>query len=185
MKKETVVVVSVLILVLLIGASVPVMADAARKVTGMVHFDAFGKRIWMRFNVHETDPDTHRAEGRVAWKMYDEELGWRYLVTRVSCVTYGEDLGQDPQTAVISGQIVQKQGWGPGVVGEWFRFWVRDGGLPSSSVDQWASQTHGVFPDEFWPEDDPPGCAYFVPGESPNTPPQPFDVVGGNLTIHH
>jgi hypothetical protein len=98
-------------------------------------------------------------------------------------VTFGADIGEDPRTAVFSGQILSKEGYGPGEVGQWFRFWVRDGGVPSSTLDQWASQTHGVFPDEFWPEDEEPGCDYFWPGVSENSHP-PIDVEKGNLTIH-
>jgi hypothetical protein len=184
-------VVLVLMAVLLMfGGSTSVLAKSARKVTGGVNFEAFGSRIWMNYNIHETDPATGTAEGRVAWKMYNEgqteNNGWRYLVARVDCVTFGEDVvNGDPQAAVFRGQIISKEGWGPGAPGMWLRWWVRDGGTPSVNVDQWASQLRGAFPDEFWPENERPGCDYFWPGVSPNTPPQPFDLEKGNLTIHH
>jgi hypothetical protein len=128
---------------------------------------------------------TNLADGRCAWNIYDEEMGWRRLVARVKCVTFGEDVdGADPQTAVISGQIISKTGWGAGVPGEWFRFWVLDGGLPSKNMDQWGVQNYGPFPKEFWPEDENPGCGYFVPPEVEHGS-GPFDAENGNLMIHH
>jgi hypothetical protein len=181
---------ALLAVLLLSVAPAPIAANPTRNITGSVNFEAFGSRIWMIYNVHEIDPITHQAEGRVTWRMYNEAFGgWRKLEARVDCARFGEDLpGEDPQAAVIAGEILSKEGWGPGEPGLWLRWWVRDGGTPSGqAVDGWAGQNHGIFPDEFWPPEDlpDPACAYFVPGQAPHTPPQPFELVNGNLVVHH
>jgi hypothetical protein len=189
MKKQVLIVLALMAVLLVCAAPAPVAADPARKITGSVNFEAFGSRIWMVYTIHEVDPITHQAEGRIAWWMYNEAFGgWRRLEARADCVRFGEDIpGADPQAAVIAGEILSKEGWGPGEPGQWLRWWVRDGGTPSNGVDQWASQLHGIFTDEFWPPEDmpTPACEYFVPGEAPHTPPQPSDLANGNLAIHH
>jgi hypothetical protein len=143
--------------------------EVPRKITGGVQFGPVFDldKGWVRFNVHETNPDTNTATGWVRWKEYKADEGWRRVSADATCVTFGED----EQTALVAVQIVDKSGWGLGEPGQWMVFWVHDGGTPGREGDEFDSP--------LWPPaDEFPGCDYF-------TPEFKIPVTGGNLVIHH
>lgn len=184
MKKRALILLVLMVLPFMLGGSAPALADSPGKITGGVGFlvPQWGDlRIWIRLNVHEVDPGTHQAAGWCRWKIYSQDLGWRHVGARPTCVVFGE--GDDEGTAVLVAQIVSQRGWRSGdydEVGRYTKFWVRDGGTPGSAGDQWNMQSYQFDPwIEFWPEDEPPDCESFTPDEDP-----PIDVENGNLMIH-
>jgi hypothetical protein len=169
MKTRILIVLVLMIMALVAVGTAPALAKSPRKITGGVQFGpVFSlQKGWLRFDVQESDADTHSATGQVRWKEYNKDDGWRHVTANATCVTFGED----EQTALVAVQIVSRTGWGLGDPGQWMVFWVHDGGTPGSEGDEFASP---LFP----PADEYPGCEYFVPDFK-------VPVVGGDLMIHH
>jgi len=195
MRKRMPILLVLIALPLVLGVSSPTLADGGSgKITGGVNFPAIPEWgdfwLWFRFSVHETEPwdddgYTVNADGRISWQIYSGEgIGgehWRRLTATPVCVTFDEDTEGNP-TAVVVAQITSQSGYkfvDYDEVGRYAKFWVRDGGTPGSEGDLWNVQSY-QFPDEFWPEDDPPSCdhALYKPGQ------QAADVENGNLAIH-
>jgi hypothetical protein len=159
------------ILILLMLVTVPLGLAAAsadseapgRKVTGDAWFTApweGGMTIWLSLDIREVNPKTHRATGQVNWKIWHDEWGWRELDAHPSCVLFGADVDEDPNTAIFVSRIVHKSGWGEGEPGEYAYWWVRDG-----EPDQFGINYFSFDPFlEFWPRGKPTACAYFSPG---------------------
>lgn len=181
MKRRILIILVLMGLLLTIGGSAPALAWFPRRITGDIGFTAppewgIDLLLWIHFSVYEINPVTHRGWGQCSWMIWNEELGWRYLDSRLSCVMFGEHEGK-PAAAFVS-QIVRRMGWGEGEPGEYAYFWVRDGGTPGSEGDQFGINYYSLDPFiEFWPEDEPPPCEYLTPDER-------IDVEGGDLAIH-
>jgi hypothetical protein len=178
MRKQIFFMLLFLALVLVLDGS-PILADAPRGITGGINFAApeWGvDRGWIWFNVHEVDPETNLARGGVNWVEYNADDGWRRLSSKVTCVAFGEDVGEDEQTAVFVVQVTRKRGWGPLEPEQYVKFWVRDGGTPGTEGDEWGTP--------FWPVDDlddtVPACDYEVLSPDYRVP-----VSGRNLVLHH
>jgi hypothetical protein len=176
--KKRIFFVSVLLTLALTLAGSPVLADGPGGITGGVRFASPEWGVdqgWIRLTVHEVNPETQEAAGWVRWQEYNADGGWRHLSSQVICAAFGEDAGEDGQTAVFVVQVTSKRGWGALEPGQHVKFWVHDGGTPGSAGDEWSTL--------FWPADDDysvPACGYeWVPVE------YRVAVTGGNLVIHH
>jgi hypothetical protein len=175
MKKQLLAMLVLMILAFTLSG-MPVLADSPRGITGGIGFASpeWGvDRGWIRINVHEVTLEEGRGWAR--WQEYNTDAGWRRVSSRVKCVAFGEDVGDDEQTAVFVVQITSKRGWGALEPGQHVKFWVRDGGTPGSTGDEWSTV--------FWPADDDytaPACDYeSVPADFR------VPVSGGNLVVHH
>ena len=116
--------------------------------------------LWIDFDVKEVSARSHRATGEVIWRIYNEDMGWRVVRGHPSCVLFGEDVGEDPHTAVLVTRIQQLDGWGQGLPGEYAFWWLHDNG----DNDQFAILDYSADPwYEFFPRGKPPECAYFDP----------------------
>lgn len=138
----------------------------SRGITGKVSFPAppeWGNELdlWIDFDLQEVNTSNHQAAGEIKWRIWNKEAGWRELNSQPSCVLFGEDVGQDPDTAIVVACIKHKEGWGDGLPGEYAYWWLRDGGddnlmaILNYSDDPWY---------EFFPKGRPPACEFFEPG---------------------
>ena len=186
MKRRILILLVLVVALFAFTGSTSISSRRRRGITGSVGFyvpewgppQARGVRIWMHYNVREIGRKRRRASGQVSWMIYNELLGWRYVDSSPVCVVFGKHEGKP--AAVFVSRIVNKIGWGPGEPGEYAYYWVRDGGTPGSEGDQWGATNYQYEPFiEFWPADDPPPCKYFTPDH----PPQPISVQGGDLVI--
>jgi hypothetical protein len=182
MKKRIVLVLMLVAVFLLPGGTAPALADGMRGVTGGIYMfvPQWGDlRVWLTFDVHELDPDSHAATGIVRAQLFSPNDGWKRLDFRAECVKFDTD-AQGKQTAVFIVEILRKDGWGQGLPGEHGRFWVRDGGTPGTQGDQWINQSYSLDPwIEYWPTTLPaPDCESFTPDQPPP------EVMASNLVIH-
>lgn len=184
MKKRILILLILSALHLMLGASVPALAESPRGIVGRIVLRApwaGGMDIFIDFNVREVNPDTHEATGSCNWKIWHKEWGWRAVDATATCVLFGEDVGGDPQTAILVSRIETKTGWGQGEPGEYAYWWLRDSEEgdqfsinyyrlddPNTEEDEWY---------EFFPAGSPPDCAYFE-----STEPS-LDFERGDLTI--
>ena len=160
MKKRNLMLLVSVALPLMLAGSAPALAGSPRGIVGHIAFQApfeGGMDLFVDFDVHEVNPDTHKATGSCSWTIWHEEMGWRQLDAHPTCVLFDEG----SQTAVFVSRIVHKTGFGQGEPGEYAYFWVRDG-----DPDQWSSKIYQATPFyEFWPRGKPPTCEYFDPSD--------------------
>ena len=165
-----------------LGVSPPSMAESERGVTGTIGFHgpwAGGMDIFIDFDVREVNPDTQRATGSVRWKIWHEEMGWRAVNARATCVQFDKDEDDNP-TAILVSRIVRKTGWGQGEPGEYAYWWLRDsteGDLHSINYYRPFDPDHPEDFQEFFPRDHAPDCEGFSFFE----PPEVIDL--GDLAI--
>jgi hypothetical protein len=177
--KKRVLIGLVLITLALLLSGIPAQADSPRGITGSVRFSdpEWGvDKGWLRINIHEVNPEKDEARGQAHWLEYNSDEGWRHVFSQVTCIAFGDDVGQDAQSATFVVQITRKIGWGALEPGQYVKFWVRDGGTPGREGDEWTTL--------FWPENDDddtvPACGYETAPAEYRVP-----VNGGNLVIHH
>ena len=155
----------VLILLLLLAAIPVAQAKTGRQIVGSVAFPSPAEwgvdlDLWIDFDLQEASMSNHKATGEITWRIWDEDIGWRVTRTHPSCVLFGEDVGEDPNTAIIVTRIQQTEGWGDGLPGEYAYWWVHDNG----DNDQFAVLDYSLDPwYEFFPRGKPPVCVYFEP----------------------
>jgi hypothetical protein len=135
--------------------------------------------IFIDFDVREVDPDTQTATGSVEWKIWHEEMGWRAVDARATCVQFGQDGDGNPTTVLVS-RIVRQTGWGQGEPGEYAYWWLRDsadGDLHSINYYRPFDPDHPEDFQEFFPRGQAPDCEEFPFFE----PPEVMDL--GDLAI--
>lgn len=167
MKTHILIVVVLLLAMVFVGGFSLANAQTDRGISGSVAFDAppeWGQEfdLWIDFDLQEVNASNHRATGEISWRIWSEAYGLRELKTHPSCVLFGEDVGEDPDTAIVVTRIQQLEGWGDGLPGEYAYWWLRDGG--DSENDQMAMLDYSADPwYEFFPKGKPPTCEYFEP----------------------
>lgn len=181
MRRRIIILLLLVASVLMLGGSAPALAGGPRKITGGVRFTFFEVPLfeyWGEMNLHEVTPQIGEAnaEGMWNWREYNdmEDFGWRRIWGHPVCVAFGQDVGEDPQTAVVVVQIDRIRGWWWDWedVGAHWKLWLRDGGTPASDGDQ-----IGIV--AIFPVGEAPTCEYQDPLLG-----GPFPLEEGNLAIH-
>jgi hypothetical protein len=175
----------ILVALLIVTGLLVAQAKATPKATGDVGFESWGMKIQLTFDVKETDPVTHVATGKVTAK-----AGADYLEYTPICVRFDQQDGKPIAIMVLKITQTNRSVVGTGLVGEYGKWMVLDGGTPGSNGDQWTVQSYQpptnleTWEDwiEYWPADgEPPSCADFTPHPSDATQ----NVIEGNLVIHN
>jgi hypothetical protein len=184
MKKRIVLVLVLVAAFLLPGGTRPALAKRISGVTGGVGLEPpdWGDyfRVWIEFNVHQSNPSTYEADGTITARVYNPTLGWKRLWFKAECVSFGKVDGKPAATLVA--KIERREGWDnistAGDPGEYLKWQLIDGGTPGSRGDVWRLQyyDYGHFV-EYWPTYPDGGCDNFRADETNY-------VDYGNLVIH-
>ena len=186
MKKRIISGTLVLATLLIVVGLLIAQAKRIPKVTGDVGFDSWGMEIQLTFDVKETDPVTHQAMGKVTAKAAED-----YLEFVPICISFGQEDGKPNAIMVLKVTQTTRSDVGMGLIGEYGKWMVLDGGTPGSNGDQWTVQSYQPPTNletwegwiEYWPADgEPPGCEDFSPNPVSDTAQY---VVEGNLFIHN
>ena len=162
------------------------LASAPRMLTGDVGFfvPEWGNAvIKMTFDVHEANLVSHAASGIVTVQL-NSDYGSKNLSFAPTCMYFGEDNTSKP-TLILVMKVTETTVTeaGTGLVGEYAKWLVRDGGTPGSKGDEITIKSYQLDPTwiEYWPAGSPPDCTTFesTPGYE-----YPIPVKEGNLTIH-
>lgn len=195
MKKQVLVLLVLVAVLLLSGGSLPALAESYGKVTGGIQYtmDFYAPfpnmvltRAWTEFNVLAVEPwidadgQTHNAKGWFRWKTYHEYTGWVSARVDVSCVVFGEDA--NGPYAVTSGKVVKEDMQGPTVLGSYWVHKVYDNGTPGREGDLFG----------YFVGDKSPGWSYDAVCNVPEGKPDyetgwhlEYPVERGNLVVHH
>lgn len=181
MNKKWLILGSLLLVAALLGGLLPVQANRARGVNGDFYFeippmagDVF--QVWMNIDVREVNMITHKAVGPVTWRVFHPDLGEATVSANASCVLFGADIGEDPNTVILISHVTQSTGWSPAELGEYAYWWLKD---DDNDADQFSVRYYDFGSgSEFFPKGKPPTCAYFdlKPGFI-------YDILEGDLEI--
>lgn len=169
---------------LLPSSTSPAFAKRISRVTGGVGLEPpdWGDyfRVWIELNVHQLDPSTYEANGKIRARVYNPTLGWKRLWYNVECVSFSE-VDSKPAATIVA-IIERRVGWDDvptaGNPGEYLKWQLIDGGTPGSRGDVWRLQYYDYDNYvEYWPMYPDGGCSDFRADETNY-------VDYGNLVIH-